>query len=80
MNSGTSLFVVNVNRDADGLKVNVNKFSNDNVWNGKNRNRVVVPAKNIFLLVIYGEFLFSVQVRVASHQAFCQFQQEELKQ
>jgi hypothetical protein len=37
---------VNVN---DGrLKVNVNQFSNDNVWNGENRHRVVVPETQRF--------------------------------
>lgn len=39
-----SFFVANVNFDDDGrLKVNVNQFANDNVWNGENRHRVVVP-------------------------------------
>lgn len=39
-----SVFVANVNVNDDGsLNVNVNRFSNDNVWNGENRHRVVVP-------------------------------------
>jgi hypothetical protein len=39
----TGPLVANVNSDASELKVNVNQFGNDNVWNAENRNRVVVP-------------------------------------
>jgi hypothetical protein len=39
---------VNVNSDGN-LKVNVNQFSNDNVWNADNRHRVVVPKLVISL-------------------------------
>jgi hypothetical protein len=42
---------VNVN---DGkLKVNANRFDNDNVWNADNRHRVVVPKLEISLTVIW---------------------------
>lgn len=37
-------FVANVNLDSDERpNANVNRFSNDNVWNGDNRHRIVVP-------------------------------------
>lgn len=49
-------FVANVNVNDDGrLKVNVNRFSNDNVWNGDNRHRIVVP-KPEFLPLSGGSF------------------------
>jgi hypothetical protein len=49
------IFVANVNFDDDGrLKVNVNRFSNDNVWNAENRHRIVVP-KLLFLSLLCGE-------------------------
>jgi hypothetical protein len=39
-----TFFVANVNVNSDGtLNANVNRFSNDNVWNADNRRRVVVP-------------------------------------
>jgi hypothetical protein len=44
-----------VNFDDDGqLKVNANRFSNDNVWNAENRHRIVVP-KLPFLSLLRGE-------------------------
>lgn len=49
-------FVANVNVDANGRKANVNRFSNDNVWNADNCHRVVVP-KLIFLPSSWWEFL-----------------------
>jgi hypothetical protein len=42
--SDKARFVVYVHRDAGRLRVNVRKFSNDNVWFGEYRSRVVVPA------------------------------------
>ena len=49
------IFVANVNVNDDGqLKVNVNRFSNDNVWNAENRHRIVVP-KLSFLSSLFGE-------------------------
>ncbi len=50
-------FVANVNRNSDGWNVNVNRLSNDNVWNAENRHRVFVP-KLIFSLALLREFLF----------------------
>jgi hypothetical protein len=41
--------VANVNRNDGKLKANVNRLSNDNVWNAENRNRVVVPKLIVFL-------------------------------
>ena len=42
-------FVANVNFNDDGhLKLNVNKFSNDNVWNASNQHRIVVPDTYYF--------------------------------
>lgn len=52
----SSLFVANVNVDGGKLKVNVNRFSNDNVWNAVNRHLVVVPQHIIFSPSL-GEFL-----------------------
>ena len=43
-----TFFVANVNVNSGELKVNVNRFSNDNVWNASNRNRVVVPQLTNF--------------------------------
>ncbi len=40
-------FVANVNVDSDGLNVNVNEFSNDNVWNGDYSHRFVIPKLTI---------------------------------
>ncbi len=43
------IFVANVNfNSADKLKVNVNQFENDNVWNAVNRHRFVIPKLSIF--------------------------------
>jgi hypothetical protein len=42
------LFVANLNVDGGKLKANVNRFSNDNVWNADNRNRVVVSQHTNF--------------------------------
>ena len=36
------LFVANVNVNDGQLKANVNRFTNDNVWNADNRHRLVV--------------------------------------
>ena len=47
-------FVANVNVDGGQLKVNVNRFSNTNVWNADNRHRVVVPQHIIFSLSFSG--------------------------
>ncbi len=49
--------VANVNVNPDGLNVNVNEFSNDNVWNAENGNRFVIP-KLIISLALLQEFLF----------------------
>ena len=52
-------FVANVNLNSDGrLKANVNRFSNDNVWNAENRNRVVVPKLTISPPLKAEEFSF----------------------
>lgn len=49
------IFVAHVYFDGDGrLKVNANRFSNDNVWNAENRHRIVVP-KLLFLSLLRGE-------------------------
>ena len=46
-------FVANVNLNSDGnLKVNVNRFSNDNVWNAENCHRIVVPKLPFLSLLI----------------------------
>jgi hypothetical protein len=48
------IFVANVNFDDNGrLKVNVNRFSNDNVWNAENRHRIVVPKLTISLIIVW---------------------------
>ncbi len=50
-----TIFVANVNLNDDGhLKVNVNRFSNDNVWGAGYRHRIVVP-KLLFLSSLCGE-------------------------
>ena len=42
-------FVANVNVNSDGtVNANVNRFSNDNVWNAKYRHRFVIPKLTIF--------------------------------
>ena len=51
-------FVANVNRNDGKLKANVNRFSNDNVWNADNRNRVVVPKLFIFQLFLRKRLVF----------------------
>jgi len=44
-------FVANVNVNSDDrLNVNVNRFMNDNVWNAKYRNRIVVPKLTVSLI------------------------------
>lgn len=48
------IFVANVNFNDGHLKVNMNRFSNDNVWNAENRHRIVVP-KLSFLSSLFGE-------------------------
>ena len=49
-----TIFVANVNFDDDGrLKVNVNRLSNDNVWNASNHHRVVVPETHYFSPIYY---------------------------
>src|SRR3989344_3849470 len=54
-----SSFVANVNwNDARRLKVNVNRLSNDNVWNADNRNRVVLPLLAISpIIYLVGVFV-----------------------
>ena len=52
-------FVANANDNDRRLKANVNKFSNDNVWNSENRNRIVVPRNSMFLLHLFGGVFFS---------------------
>jgi hypothetical protein len=47
-----TFFVANVNVNSDGLKVNVNRFENDNVWSAEYAHRLVVPATNYFLLIL----------------------------
>ena len=48
------IFVANVNFNDDGqLKVNVNRFSNDNVWNAENRHRIVIPKLTISLTITW---------------------------
>jgi hypothetical protein len=43
---------VNVNSDGS-LNANVNRFSNDNVWNAENRNRFVVPKLTLSLITTW---------------------------
>lgn len=51
-------FVANVNRNEDGnRKANVNRLSNDNVWNAENRNRVVVPKLLVSPATFAGVFV-----------------------
>lgn len=50
------IFVANVNVNDGQLKVNVNRFENDNVWNAENRHRVVVPKLRLFLPLFWREF------------------------
>ncbi len=53
----TENFVANVNRNSDErLRVNVNPFANDNVWNAENRNRVVLPKLTISPTDVRWEF------------------------
>jgi hypothetical protein len=47
---------VNVNDDGN-LKANVNRFSNDNVWNGSYLHRVVVPKLTVLPLYLAGVLL-----------------------
>lgn len=47
---------MNVNSDGQ-LNVNVNRFSNDNVWNADNRNRIVVPKLLLFSRYTAGVFV-----------------------
>ena len=50
--------MVNVNAYSDGrLNANVNRFSNDNVWNAENEHRLVVP-KLLFFSSAYGRGVF----------------------
>lgn len=64
-------FVANVNFNDDGsLKVNVNRFENDNVWNTKYRHRVVIPKLNISPVILRE---FSFQVLFSNRRAFCRF-------
>lgn len=43
------IFVANVNVNSDGsLNVNVNRFSNDNVWNAEYHHRFAVPQLTVF--------------------------------
>lgn len=50
-------FVANVNVNADDRpNANVNRFSNDNVWNAENRNRVVVPKLTVSPVYLAGVF------------------------
>jgi len=53
-------FVANVNANDGKLKANVNKFSNDNVWNAKYENRIVVPETQCFSFIYLEEFSFRV--------------------
>lgn len=53
------IFVANVNLNSDGnLKADVNRFSNDNVWNAKNQHRIVVPKLTVSLPSSAEEFCF----------------------
>jgi hypothetical protein len=45
-------FVANVNVNDRKLDANVNRFSNDNVWNGKYRHRIVVPKLLVSLIIL----------------------------
>jgi hypothetical protein len=45
--------------DRGQLKANVNRFSNDNVWDASPRHRLVVP-KLVFLPLFRREFLFLI--------------------
>lgn len=52
------IFIANVNVNSDGLNVNVNRFSNDNVWNAENRNRFVIPKLTFSPTFFYGMGVF----------------------
>ena len=52
------IFVVNVNVNDDGLNANVNRFSNDNDWNGDNGHRFFCPQLTNFSFVHSREFSF----------------------
>lgn len=69
-------FVANMYKWNGKLKVNVNKLSNDNVWNASNGNVVLFPKQNVFsLLFIQREFLLSChQYLFSNHRAFYLFQ------
>lgn len=58
-----------MNVDDNGqLNVNVNSLENDNVWNAKYRNRIVVPKLSMFLLdPRRGVFLFKTFLPPAEH-------------
>ncbi|MEK7585099.1 MAG: hypothetical protein AAB455_01100 [Patescibacteria group bacterium] len=74
----TDFFVANVNWNDDRrLKVNVNHFSNDNVWNADNRNRVVLPLLTFLPSFIWWEFLFATPA--SSRQVADQFLRVELR-
>lgn len=68
-------FVANVNANGGELKANVNKFLNDNVWNGENQHRVVFLETQRFSSTVVEEFSFVIyfQVLFSSPQASCQF-------
>lgn len=72
-------FVANVNLNDDGQPdVNVNRLSNDNVWNAENHHRIVVPKLAVSPVVIRWEFCLSllflslvIAILFSSRQAFC---------
>ena len=68
----TYFFVANVNLNAGEPNVNVNRFENDNEWNGDNRHRVVVPKLIVSpVLILVQEFF--VLSPSSNHLAFYQF-------
>jgi hypothetical protein len=63
------LFVANVNVNGGKLKVNVNRFENDNVWNADYLHRAVVSNTQFSLSVLLGEFCFQPLPPSTQHPA-----------
>ena len=59
-----------MNLDSDAkLKVNVNRFENDNVWNVENRHRIVVPKQAVPSALMGGSFIFNALFPSSDHTA-----------